>query len=190
MWHNVSPEQYSLSFVHIFLKAIIMFKKIAVAAALAIAASTAAAAAPSYYFGVDAGSTKLDGYDNRETSIGLFAGYNITPMFAVEGTYRRLADVVTNDFGPTANIKLDQIGISGIAGMPVGAGFRAYGRLGYNNINVKAKVGTGAGDADESGVLYGLGLSYTLTQYVSARVEVQKPTSDTTNVSFGIAATF
>lgn len=166
-----------------------MFKKIAVAAALAIAASTAAAA-PSYYVGVDAGSTKLDGVDNRETSIGLFAGYNITPMFAVEGTYRRLADVVTNDFGPTANIKLDQIGISGIAGMPVGAGFRVYGRLGYNNINAKVKVGAGAGDADESGVLYGLGLGYTLTQYVSARVEVQKPTSDSTNVSFGIAATF
>lgn len=168
-----------------------MLKQIAVAAALAIVASTAAAAeVPAYYVGVDAGSSKLDGLKNRHTSIGLFAGYNINKTFAVEGTYRRLADVVTSEFGPTADFKLDQVAISGIAAMPVGANFNVYGRLGYNNINAKVKVGTGQGDADESGVLYGLGLGYKVSQYMSARVEVQKPTSDLTNVSFGLAFTF
>jgi OOP family OmpA-OmpF porin len=38
--------------------------------------------------------------------------------------------------------------------------------------------------------LYGVGLSYAFTPAVSARVEVQRPSSDSTNVSAGVSFQF
>lgn len=164
-----------------------MLKKIAAAAALAIVASTAVAAdAPAFYVGADIGQTKIDDADDNETSYGMFAGYQVNEMFAVEANYRVLADFAFLG----ADLKTTQTGLSAIASMPLSNNFSVYGRLGYNRIDVEASGPLGTADADESGVLYGVGLGYAFTPTVSARVEVQKPTSDSTNFSAGLSFKF
>lgn len=156
-----------------------MFKKLVIASALSLIASASfAQTAPSVYAGVDIGSTKADGFDGRETSYGAFVGYNFNENFALEGGYRQLYNVD----GEKAN----QVALSGIATMPLSGGFNVYGRLGYNRLSAKGP------DYNEhvSRVLYGAGVGYAFTPTIMGRVEVQKPHSDITNVSVGVAFKF
>jgi opacity protein-like surface antigen len=163
-----------------------MFKKIAIAASLAILSSAAMAAdQPYFYAGGDLGSTKVEGAD-RETSFGGFAGYQFNENFALEAGIRRLGKA---EFG-SADIKVNQYSLSGVGTIPLSNGFSVFGRLGYNRVDVKASA-FGVSDSDhDDEVLYGVGVGYKFSETISGRVEVQKPHSDITNVSVGVAFRF
>ena len=175
-----------------------MFKKIVAAAALAIVASTAAAAdGPGFYIGADVGSTEVDidnfgdfDFDDSDSGYGVFAGYQVNQTFAIEATYRRLSDIDVGFTGGSANLKSEQLGLSAIAGLPLTTNLSLYGRLGYNRIDLKASGPLGTREDDESGVLYGVGLGYAFSPAVSARIEVQRPASDLTNISAGLSFKF
>jgi OOP family OmpA-OmpF porin len=154
-----------------------MFKKIAIAATLAMLASSSFAAGP-FYAGADVGSTKVDGFSDRETSYGAFVGYNFHQNFAVEGAYRRLAD-----FGDET---VDQAAVSVVGTLPLSNGFNVFGRLGYNRIEAKYD----GGKDSESKAVYGVGVGYAFTPTVSGRIEVQQPHSDVTNISAGVVFRF
>jgi predicted porin len=160
-----------------------MLKKIVAAAALAVMASSSFAGTPgTLYGGLDVGSTKVDGISGKETSFGGFVGYNFHQNFALEGGFRRLAkyDVVGED------LTLDQTALSVVGTVPLSQGFNVFGRLGYNHL----KADSNFGGASDSGVLYGVGLGYNFSPTIAGRVEVQKPSSDSTNVSVGVAYQF
>lgn len=163
-----------------------MFKKIAIAASLAILSSAAMAAdQPYFYAGGDLGSTKLEGAD-RETSFGGFAGYQFNQNFALEAGIRRLGEA---DFSGV-NVKANQYSLSGVGTIPLSNGFSVFGRLGYNRVNLKAS-GFGMSDSDhDDEVLYGAGVGYKFSDTITGRLEVQKPHSDITNVSVGVAFRF
>ena len=165
-----------------------MFKKIALAAALAVVASSSFAAdANKFYAGGDIGSTKIDGFSDRETSYGAFVGYQITPTVAIEGGYRRLADF---DIGNKGDLTLDQAAISAVGSVPLGNGFGLFARLGYNHVEAKAKVrGFSAAESTDR-ALFGIGASYAITPVISARIELQRPSSDSTNFSAGVSFQF
>lgn len=165
-----------------------MFKKIAVAAALAIAASSSIAA-PSFYVGGDVGSTKLDGLSDRQTSFGAYVGYEFMPNLAVEGGVRRLADFDVRVSNTNVGVTLDQYAISLVGTLPLSSGFNVFGRLGYNKVNATANATYTATDSTTGG-LYGVGVGYTFTPTISARAEIQKPTSDSTNMSVGVSFKF
>ena len=163
-----------------------MIKKIAAALAL-VAASSAAFAAepPSAYAGIDLSSTKIDGYD-REGGYGAFFGYKFNENIAVEAGYHRLADTDKNG----VNVKIDQADISGLGSLPLSNGFDVYARLGYNRLEAKASTAGFSGKAHDSNGLYGVGLGYAFSPIVHARLEVQKPASDTTKVVAGVSYRF
>jgi OOP family OmpA-OmpF porin len=169
-----------------FSKAYIMFKKIAITAALAIVASSSfaqvAPVRPSVYAGVDVGSTKIDGISDRQSSFGGFVGYQFNESFAVEGGYRRLADF--------DNVTLNQTHASVIGILPLQSNFNVYGRLGYNHIEAKASFMNSSATDSTSGVLYGVGVGYNFTPQITARLEVQKPTSDTSNIGGSLSLKF
>lgn len=158
-----------------------MFKKIAVAATLAILSTATMAADGRVYAGADFGKSKIDGFSQRETSVGAFVGFAVTPAFAIEAGYRNLADFEYSG----VDVSTDQIALSAIGTLPLGANFNLFGRLGYNRIEAD-----GNRSASESGVLYGVGMGYQFTPTVAGRLEVQKPTSDSTNLSAGVVFSF
>lgn len=164
-----------------------MLKNIAVAAALVIASSAAMAAdAPKFYVGGDVGTSKLDGESDRETGYGVFGGVQINKFIGVEVGVRRLATIDEDGVNGFYN----QHSVSAIGTMPVGAGFNVFGRLGYNRVAVKANVlGVKFRDHANRG-LYGIGVSYNFTPAIAARIEVQKPMSDLTNLNAGVSYTF
>ena len=167
-----------------------MFKKIAVAAALAVVASSSFAAGnPSFYVGGDVGSTKLDGLSDRQNSYGAYVGYEFVPNFAVEVGARRLADFDVRVSTTNVGVKVDQTAISLIGALPLGSGFNVFGRLGYNKLSATASANYTATDST-SGALYGVGVGYSFTPTVSARAEIQKPSSDSSNFSVGVSFKF
>lgn len=166
-----------------------MFKKFAAFALLAASASAFAQQPPSFYAGIDVSSSKIEGHD-REGGYGAFFGYKLNESIAVEAGYHRLADRDYNVGALRANVTIDQLDVSVIGSLPLSNGFDVYGRLGYNRLEADADVaGFGAKEHD-SNVLYGLGLGYSFTPFIHARVEVQKPASDTTKTLAGLAFKF
>jgi opacity protein-like surface antigen len=166
-----------------------MFKKIAIVATLSLLASSSFAAAP-IYAGADFGSTKIDDASDRSSSYGAFIGYKFHENFAIEGSFRRLGDFDFAVGTASANAKIDQTALSVIGSLPLASGFNLYARLGYNQLKVKASIGGSSGDDSTSGGLYGVGVGYTFSPTVSARLEVQKPSSDSTNVHAGVVFNF
>ncbi|MEN3275803.1 MAG: outer rane immunogenic protein [Massilia sp.] len=167
-----------------------MFKKIAAAVALVAASSVAfAAEPPSFYAGVDASSTKVEGFD-REGGYGAFIGYKFNESIAIEGGWHRLADTEFRAGALRADVTVDQIDISVIGTLPLSNGFDVYGRLGYNRLDAEADVAGYTGKEHDNNALYGLGLGYTFTPTVHGRLEVQKPSSDATKILAGVAFKF
>lgn len=163
-----------------------MMKKIFAAAALSLLASSAFATLPGYYGGLDLGSTKLDGMDGSKTSFGGFLGYGFNRFVAVELGYRQLGK---GNFDG-ADITVKQTHFSVIGSYPLAPQFDVYGRLGYNDLRANASYAGTSASASDSGGLYGIGLNYDFTPAVSGRVEVQKPSSDSTNYNVGVVFKF
>lgn len=163
-----------------------MFKKIAIAAALAVVASSSFAqdnqVRPSVYAGVDVGSTKIDGISDRQSSFGGFVGYQFNQSLAVEGGYRRLADF--------DNVTINQTHVSAIGILPLQSNFNIYGRLGYNHLETRLSAPFTGAKGSTDGVLYGVGVGYNFSPNITARLEAQKPTSDTSNIGASLALKF
>ena len=162
-----------------------MIKKIVIASALALVASASfAQSAPSAYAGVDVGTVDVEfaGFDDSETAAGVFVGYNFNDNFALEANYRQAK------FDP---VKIQQLGLSVIGTLPLSNGFNVYGRLGYNDIDLKQNVAGGTFSNDfDSGVVYGVGAGYAFTPTISGRVEYQRPHSDATIITAGVSFKF
>ncbi|QJD99318.1 outer membrane beta-barrel protein [Massilia forsythiae] len=172
-----------------------MFKKIVAAAALTLVASSSFAAAPiAFYGGLDAGSTKIDDFGSSKGSFGGFVGYGFNQFFAVEAGYRHLGtydfDVVANNRLYSGDVKAKQTHLSLIGSYPLNEALDVYGRLGYNKLRAKATVMGVSGGADDSTGLYGIGLNYTFAPNFSGRIEAQKPSSDSRNISASVVWQF
>ena len=164
-----------------------MFKKIIAAAALAAIATSSHAGTPgAFYAGADLGSTDVDYFHSTRTSYGVFAGHHLTNNIAVEGGYRRLFSYTGGNFDTRAN----QLALSAIATLPLNKGFSVYGRLGANRVMEKIATADVEHKHADTKVLYGVGASYDFGNKLSGRVEVQKPSSDMTNLSAGVSYSF
>ena len=167
-----------------------MFKKIALAATIAILSTGAFAADGQVYAGADLGTTKIDGVSDRENGYGVFVGYAITPAIAIEAGFRRLADYSVSSGGLNGNLTMDQISLSGVATLPLSNNFSLFGRLGYSHLKAKASFGNASGSDSDNGAVYGVGVGYAFSPSVSARAELQKPSSDATSFNLGVAFKF
>jgi OOP family OmpA-OmpF porin len=167
-----------------------MIKKLIAAAALTLMAASSHAEEPGkVYAGVDFGSSRFDSAEGKptKTSYGAFAGYQLTPSLALEGGYRSLYDT-DGDFG--YHTSADQLSLSVIGSYPLSPAASLYGRLGVNRITEKFDDGRFSFKDHITRPLVGLGMSYKLTNQVSARVEIQRTSQDLTNLSAGVSYAF
>jgi OOP family OmpA-OmpF porin len=119
----------------------------------------------------------------------------VLPNIAIEGAYRDLGR--TDLYG--VRDKTEQYSMSLVGSYPVSEAFSLYGRLGvsrlshagsfdiYNPIGEHYKVDY---KVNRARLLPGIGASYKLTQNVSARVELQHPDNNVTNLSAGVSYSF
>jgi OOP family OmpA-OmpF porin len=164
-----------------------MLKKISATAALAMLAISASAAPPNtFYAGVDGGDTKIHTSDGNEGSYGAFLGYNFHDNCAAEVGARRLGSWKL--YG--GDIDVNQYAASVIGTMPLANDFGVFARVGINRVEVEGhKPGFSAKETHKGG-LFGLGVRYNFTPVLSARLEFQKPSGDSHNLSGGLAFQF
>ncbi len=163
-----------------------MFKKILLATCLVLASSTAFAGDEGWYGGFDFGNTKSDKFVDNYASMGFFAGYQVNPQLSFELGHRQLLSF--NFFGVDVDMK--QTSLSGLGAINVAKDFDLYGRLGYNKLSATASYWGRGSNKSDSGALVGLGVAYHFNQSFSARLEVQKPASDTRNVAASLLYKF
>jgi len=155
-----------------------MLKKLSIAAAIAVLSISAQAqTANAVYVGADVGSTTIDGLSGNKTSYGALAGYKFSENVAAEVAYRHLFKAESG----SKSTDLNQAMISVLGIVPVSKEFQVFGRLGYNTVK---------GDSSVSSGLYGVGVQYQFTANIGARLEFQKPGSDTKNFSAGVTYAF
>jgi OOP family OmpA-OmpF porin len=169
-----------------------MFKKIAVAAALAAVASSAlAAGSKGFYGGLDIGSTKIRNVDDNGTSFGSVVGYGFNRYVALEFGYRRLGtwDIHGGPFDG-GTYRSDQMLLTVVGSYPLTQELDLYGRTGFNDMANESSARGQSTTNDLSGGVYGVGLRYHFTPTISGRIEVMKPTVDSTNVNVGVVFKF
>jgi OOP family OmpA-OmpF porin len=68
--------------------------------------------------------------------------------------------------------------------------FNVFGRLGVNRLTAKGTLGAATYKESDTKALFGVGVGYEFTPTAAVRFEVQRPESDTTNMSVGLAFKF
>lgn len=157
------------------------------AVSFALFASSSLAAPPgSFYAGLNAGRTSVEGFPERKASYGGFVAWQYTSGIAIEASARRLG---AWDFD--GDVRLTQAGVAMVASMPVMGSLDLYGRFGYNHIEIdngSHRVTVRKRGIDGGNV--GLGLAYHVTPAIAARIEFQKAASDVGNTSVSLLVYF
>ena len=193
-------------------------KKVLISCAVSLA-FIAAPASAQWYVGAGVGSSNLSGVDGsagiapasltgvdgNKTSSKFFGGYQITPNWGVEAQYGnlgsrtgsvRLAGVSLG----TVTGKSTQMSLAGTGTLPLASGFSLMGKLGVTS-NKTNTTGAGVSSSDSvSGLLVGVGVSYSLTKEASLRLEIENfgkgsngasgSTIRASNVSLGLVYAF
>ena len=151
----------------------------AIASTFLVAAPASAqesAARHQYYLGGTAGTghwrsmcQNAPTCDDSNTTLGVFAGYRINPIFSVELGFRNYGMVHAS----TASVKGKGWEIDGLASWPVFEHFSVFGKLGIKRAVVKGD-GTLTGAKETNyGPTYGVGVQYELTAAWALRGEWQ-----------------
>ncbi|HEX7053088.1 MAG TPA: outer membrane beta-barrel protein [Burkholderiales bacterium] len=151
---------------------------IALCSGLALAAAVPAAAQTpsrlsSVYVGADVGEAQYrDGCDlaancdDKDTSWGIFAGYQFIPNLAAEVAYRDLGSISA----PGGSVDGEALELVGVGRIPITERFAAYGKLGGYRGELE-----GRGNRESnSDLTYGLGLQFDFTRNLGVRGEWQR----------------
>ena len=154
--------------------------------AAAIAASFVAAPVFAQgYVGLGVGSSSLSNADGTEngttysggnaskTSMKIFGGYQITPMWGIEAQYsdlgKRTYTETSNNTQYRNDFNASQFSVAATGTLPLGSDFALIGKLGASANSIKFS------DGKEStiGLLFGIGASYKLTPAIAIRAEYE-----------------
>lgn len=155
-------------------------KKFAMMAAVAVAALMAvpAVAHAEWYAGAAYTQYDLNGAEVGGATGRL--GYRINPNFAVEGEGTVGVD---DDQGVELN---HAVGAYAVGIVPIGAGFSAHGRVGYQTM----EVDTPLGDVDDDGLAYGGGVSWQATPGIGIRADYTRMEGDLDSDAISLGAAF
>jgi OmpA-OmpF porin, OOP family len=122
------------------------------------------------------------GCDKKDNIWRLFGGYQINRYFGVELGYADFGGVSISGPAVSANVDTTAWDLVGVASIPFGGRFAAYGKLGAYRGEVDASTTVAAfgfsrvGSASQSNndVTYGLGLKFDITRALAVRGEWQR----------------
>lgn len=164
-----------------------MFRNhLAAAATLALAASAACAAPTGLYAGVNAGATHFEDLDGNKSHFGAFAGYGFNRSLAFEIGYRQHGE--WNYYG--TDVKLKETQFTMVGSTPLSRNLDLFARVGYGYGRFEADRAGYPGEGHVDTGIFGVGLGYQVTGNLSARVELQKPGSDTTSATASLVWKF
>lgn len=172
-------------------------KKLLAAALLALGGLAAAsqASAQGFYLGGSIGKSKIDDdiagpnlittgtVDGKDSGFKLYGGYQFGQYFGVELAYIDLGTATySGTFGgsPVTGGKIDiwGLGLFAVGIWPVSSDFSLFGKLGFLSWEAEWRDVTGgtpfSGTDSDSDLAGGLGLSYSFTKNLGARLEWER----------------
>jgi len=182
-------------------------KKLAAAlAALTLSSvATTEVLAQEWYAGIGIGQSGLDnvcedgnlsGCDDTDTGWKIFGGYQIDDTWAVEVTYYDFEDIaeIKNRGGPAndANGEADAFNVSIKGNMPIANNFTAFAKIGVYRANIEFDFDTDTTvwdgeDETSTGVSWGLGMEYELSDMFGIRLEWEQLESVEGEINKGTA---
>ncbi|WP_405231720.1 porin family protein [Lentisalinibacter salinarum] len=155
------------------------------------------ALAEGFYVGGGVGFTQIedeeDGISFDDTPIGwrVFAGYEFTPNFALEGGYLDSGEAEDTILGEDVEADLTAWTLTGLGILPINDSWKVFGKLGYYDGESEVSVLGFSAEDDESGLTLGAGTRYDVTQQFSVRADFDWYDSDIDTLwSLGIAVQF
>lgn len=147
---------------------------------LAVMGSTASA---QMYVGADLTSTRVDGYTSAGGH-GIFAGYQFTPNWAAEVSYRNLGKFESDNASGYTRLNMTQISAVGM--MPLNEKFKVYARLGWGFANATGSKSYNA--ANSMG--FGAGAEYSFSKNLGVRAEINSVATDAKQFNVGMLYRF
>lgn len=158
----------------------------AIAFAVLALASTAVLAenGTGFYIGAGAGyaghRVDCDGIDSCSKShagFKLLGGYQITPNFAIEGSYGDLGKTKLSALGVDASLKASGFTVAALGIYPVSKEVELFGKLGMHATKTKFNFSyngvSGSESYNSNGVLAGFGGQYKFTTNLTGRLEYE-----------------
>jgi len=149
---------------------------IATAIAAPASAQESASAASHYYVGANVGSghwrsmcQNAPSCDDTNTTLGVFAGYRINPIFSAELGFRNYGMVHAS----TASVKGKGWEVDGLASWPLLEHLSIFGKLGVKRAVVKGDGTLNGGKETNYGPTYGVGVQYEINKNIALRGEWQ-----------------
>lgn len=124
--------------------------------------------------------------DEKDVGFKAYLGYQFNPYFAVEGGYVDLgsSEYKADFVGGDAKVEWQSAGIffAGVGRLPMGDKFAMFGKAGAFFSNTTADISaSGPGgsasddyDADEVGMMLGIGAEYQMTETIALRAEWER----------------
>lgn len=158
-----------------------MNKKIIAAALLTIAAAGAQA---QVYVGATVGASSYnldcsgaDQCDTKDSAFKVLAGYQITPMFAMEASYFDLGKATGREDGINVKGGATGIDVAAVLRMPLSPEVNVFAKLGVASVDGKV-TGTYEGKSatfkhSSTQPVFGVGATYNITPTLRLRAEVE-----------------
>ena len=167
-------------------------KQVAISASLLVACAGifASPASAQWYVGVGAGSAQaklgsngtLQGNDSNETSGKVFAGYQFTPNWGVEGQYVYLGSYNVTSAGGNGSYKPESWGVAATGTITLSNNFYLMGKLGaaFNRLS-----DSNLGGGNHTDVLAGVGVGYNFNANWGIRGEYENFGKISKNINNG-----
>jgi OOP family OmpA-OmpF porin len=166
-----------------------MQHKILAAFAAAALVPALALAEPTYYIGVDAGSSEqkfsVDGLGSakeHKASYQVVGGVNLTPHYGIEGGYTSFGKTRQSAEGATLAVNPQAFYVAATGTLPLSGQFALFGKAGVSygqaklSVSVDGPFGTGESASDtfhKTSAMFGVGASYTFPSRVAVVAEYQ-----------------
>ena len=123
--------------------------------------------------GTDATGVTYSGGNTNKSSVKVYGGFQITPIWGVEAQYTDLGNrnIVATRAGVvigSGNIKASQYSLAAVGTLPLSQSFSLIGKLGVSQNKV-----TGINSQNKSDLLAGVGVSYSINPKLAVRLEYE-----------------
>jgi OOP family OmpA-OmpF porin len=134
----------------------------------------AAHASDGFYVGGGAGQASVDeaDYDDEDTSLSVFAGYQVNPYFAIEGGYVDLGEIEPRS--GLASLEADTVHITAVGMVPVTDAFAVYGKAGMHRWDADTGLAVLGGEDSGTDPTYGIGAQYRFNERFALRAELDR----------------
>lgn len=149
-----------------------IFRSLAALMLCALAGS--ASAEDGFYIGGGAGQASVDEsqYDDEDTALSVFGGYQFNRHFAIEGGYADLGEIEPGE--GAATLEADSFHVAAVGMLPVTDAFAFYGKAGLHRWDADTGLALLNGEDSGTDPVYGIGAQYRFNERFALRVDLSR----------------